>query len=591
MTSTLQQDVKDAAARSNRDPTRMMDIVRDIQLRHGGVTGEAIALIAQELNVPRGDIEGVVTFYAFLSKEQKGRIVVRLSDCVGCRGPDGHRTADALRQELGIDFGQTTADGQLSLEHTACMGMCDQGPAALVNGVPIPGLTAERVKDLIAAIREKKLHAAAFPVADNIRKKGEVLLSGMQVGAGLRNALALSPVEVIAELKNARLRGRGGAGFPTGSKWEFARNAPGERKVIICNADEGEPGTFKDRVIFNHASEMVFEGMAIAGYAVGASEGILYLRAEYEYLRPRLDQALAHLRGQGLLGKDVGGKKGFDFDIRIQMGAGAYVCGEESALISSCEGRRGTPKDRPPFPVEKGYLGMPTSVNNVETFSCVARVLEKGAGWFSAIGTKESTGTTLLSVSGDCLRPGVYARPVGTTLRAFLKEVGGEDAAAVLVGGPSGAFVSPKMCDRKIAFEDLPTGGSMMVFGPKRDLLAVASDFMHFFIDESCGYCVPCRAGNVLLKERLDRVRHGHGLASDLAYLEELCTTVKKMSRCGLGQTSPNPIQTTLANFRELYEARLIQHDNGMQPSFDLSVALQEAARVQGRAPVFHDED
>jgi [NiFe] hydrogenase diaphorase moiety large subunit len=359
--------------------------------------------------------------------------------------------------------------------------------------------------------------------------------------------------------------------------------------VVICNADEGEPGTFKDRVILHEVPETLFEGMAIAGYAIGASEGIVYLRGEYEWLKDPLERVLRTLRKKGVLGENAGGKPGFFFDVRIQLGAGAYVCGEESALISSCEGRRGAPKDRPPFPVERGYLGLPTSVNNVETYCCVARILEKGSAWFASMGTIQSTGTKLFSVSGDCIRPGVYELPFGLTLRDFLREVGGENAAAVLVGGPSGAFVGPAGFDRKLGYEDLATGGSMMVFGPNRDLLEVASDFMHFFVEESCGWCTPCRVGNVLLKERLDRIRLGQGVPGDLEYLEQLGATVKKTSRCGLGQTSPNPVLTTLQNFRHLYEARL-RPGSGELPSFDLGAALAEAVRVQGRRPIFPEE-
>ncbi|MGI5862014.1 MAG: NAD(P)H-dependent oxidoreductase subunit E [Myxococcales bacterium] len=584
----LQQVVPEAAARCGRDPSRIMDVVREIQARFGRVSDEAIHLIASELKVPPVDVKGVVTFYAFLSREQKGRTVIRLSECIGCLGATGHESAEELQKQLGIKFGETTSDGAITLERTACIGMCDQGPAALVNKVPVAKLTPERVTDLIAAVRGEKLPEAGFAPVDNVHNKGEVVFAPMELGAGLKHALALDPAGVIGEVKASRLRGRGGAGFPAGTKWEFCARAQGERKVVICNADEGEPGTFKDREILKQVPAHVFEGMAIAGYAIGAKEGILYLRGEYAYMLPALEKTLEQMREKGVLGKGLGDGK-HDFDIRIQLGAGAYVCGEESALISSCEGGRGVPKDRPPFPVERGYLGLPTVVNNVETFAAVARILEKGAGWFASHGTRDSTGTKLLSVSGDCQRPGVYELPYGTTVRELLAMVGGDEAQAVLVGGPSGNFVKPADFDRKIGYEALATGGSVMVFGPKRDLLEVVSGFMHFFVDESCGHCVPCRVGNVLIKERLDKIRAGHGVAEDLGYLEELCTTVKKMSRCGLGQSSPNPVATTLAHFRELYEKRLTQ-SNGLQPDFDLNAALQAAVQAQGRAPVFHED-
>jgi len=292
--------------------------------------------------------------------------------------------------------------------------------------------------------------------------------------------------------------------------------------------------------------------MTIAGYAIGASHGILYLRGEYAYLLAYLEYMLAIRRRQGLLGAQVGGKAGFAFDIRIQVGAGAYVCGEETSLISSCEGLRGDPKTRPPFPAQKGYLGRPTSVNNVETLCCVARILDKGPGWFAQMGSKGSPGTKVLSVSGDCQRPGVYEVPFGLAVRDLLKLVGGERAAAVQVGGPSGLMVGPADFGRTICYDDLATGGAIMVFDESRNLLDVVRAFNAFFLEESCGYCTPCRVGNVLVKECLDRIAAGKGEPSDLDYLQTLGTTMKVTSRCGLGQTACNPVLSTLKNFRPL---------------------------------------
>ncbi|MBU0608859.1 MAG: hypothetical protein KKI08_13310, partial [Armatimonadetes bacterium] len=297
-------------------------------------------------------------------------------------------------------------------------------------------------------------------------------------------------------------------------------------------------------------------------------------------------------RSLGLLGKDICGREGFNFDIRIQVGAGAYICGEESALIESCEGKRGCPRHRPPFPVQRGYKGLPTVVNNVETFCVATDLLHHGYASVARLGAGQSRGTKLFSVSGDCARPGVWELPFGLTLREFLEVVGGQDAQAVQVGGPSGRIVPPADFDKRLAFEELATGGSMIVIGPGRDLLQIASWFMAFFVEESCGWCVPCRVGNVLIKERLDRIIAGQGQPEDLPYLEELCETVKATSRCGLGQTSPNPVLTTLRSFRSAFEARLLPgRDRGRQPTFDLDQALREATRVQGRAPVFHDEE
>jgi [NiFe] hydrogenase diaphorase moiety large subunit len=369
-------------------------------------------------------------------------------------------------------------------------------------------------------------------------------------------------------------------------KWEFTRAAPGEKRYLVCNADEGEPGTFKDRVILTEYADSVFEGMTVGGYAIGAEEGIIYLRAEYSYLKAFLEDALEARRKQGLLGKDILGKQGFNFDIRVQMGAGAYICGEETALISSCEGLRGDPKNRPPFPAQKGYLGCPTSVNNVETFCCVARIMEQGPGWFSQLGSAGSAGTKLLSISGDCMRPGVYEVPFGIKLKEVLRLAGAEDAQGVQVGGPSGQMVGPVDFERNLCYDDLATGGAVTVFGPQRDLLEVVDVYMEFFVHESCGYCTPCRVGNVLLKKGVEKILAGLGEPADLDYLENLGQTVKAASRCGLGQTSAHPILSTLKNFRSLYDSRLQEPVEGQQRGFDLSRAVAEAARLAERESV-----
>jgi [NiFe] hydrogenase diaphorase moiety large subunit len=271
------------------------------------------------------------------------------------------------------------------------------------------------------------------------------------------------------------------------------------------------------------------------------------------------------------------------------MGAGAYVCGEETSLISSCEGTRGDPTDRTPFPVVKGYMVSPTAVNNVESYCCAARIMDKGPGWFSSIGTERSAGTKLLSVCGDCERPGIYEVPFGTKLREVLKRAGANDVAAVCVGGPSGQMVGPAQFDLGISYEELSTGGSMMVFSNQRDILEVAEAFMEFFVDESCGYCVPCRVGNVLLKSRLERVRKGEGEQRDLEYLHRLGESVKFTSRCGLGQTSPNPVLSTLKNFRPVYNALVKENKTGFNKSFNIMRAVEDASAIAGRrSEIFH---
>ena len=336
-------------------------------------------------------------------------------------------------------------------------------------------------------------------------------------------------------------------------------------------------------MILTELPDRVFAGMTIAGYAVGAEEGIVYLRGEYAYLRKYLEHTLQERRKDNLLGRNILGKQGFNFDIRIQMGAGAYVCGEETALISSCEGLRGDPKTRPPFPAQKGYLGCPSVVNYVETFACVTKILEQGPATFCEIGSQGSPGTKLLSISGDCKSPGVFEVPFGIKLSEVLKLCGAEDAIAVQVGGASGQMVAREEFGRTICYDDLATGGALMVLGPERNVLEAAEKFMDFFVEESCGYCTPCRVGNVLLRNRLARILAGDGEPSDLDYLNDLGQTVKIMSRCGLGQTSANPILTTLKNFRPAYNALVKKRTDGLQPAFDLRTAVADAERVIGR--------
>lgn len=381
-------------------------------------------------------------------------------------------------------------------------------------------------------------------------KQGLQTFKTIEPTVGLRAALGKSRADVIAEVSASKLKGRGGAGFPTGVKWNLAAAAAGDAKFVVCNADEGEPGTFKDRVILTEIPDLVFEGMTIGAYAVGAQRGILYLRAEYTYLRAQLEETLARRREQGLLGQGILGS-GLDFDIEIRMGAGAYVCGEETALIESLEGHRGEPRNRPPFPVDTGYLGRPTIVNNVETFVCAAAILARGAQWFAGIGTEKSSGPKVFSVSGDCVHPGVYEFPLGISVAELLAAVGGEDAKAVQIGGASGHCIPASQFHRSISFEDISTGGSVIVFGPNRDMLHIAKNFMEFFLEESCGQCTPCREGNAALLDGIELLEEGR---CSMAYLNELLKLGEVMqlsSKCGLGQSSPNAFLSIVDHFRE----------------------------------------
>lgn len=387
--------------------------------------------------------------------------------------------------------------------------------------------------------------------------KNLIIFSELDVEKALKNALQKPRPDIIGELRDSGLKGRGGAGFPTGIKWNLAASAQGDQKFVICNADEGEPGTFKDRVLLTDYAEQLVGGMVLGAYAIGAKEGIIYLRAEYTYLRKDLEATLEQMRAKKILGKDILGKKGFEFDIHVHMGSGAYICGEETALIESLEGHRGEPRNRPPFPVTVGYLGCPTSVNNVETFITALHVVEKGAKWFQGYGTEKSTGTKLFSVSGDCDKPGVYEFPMGISIEDLLKEVGGEDAKAVQVGGASGTCVPRSEFSKKIAYEDVSTGGSIIVFGQHRDMLAVAMNFMEFFCEESCGQCTPCRLGTETLLEGIDMMAEGTCSIKYLRELEALGETMQLSSKCGLGQSAPNAFLSIMKHFRtEIFSDR-----------------------------------
>jgi len=385
-------------------------------------------------------------------------------------------------------------------------------------------------------------------------KRTPLTYDTIEPGTGLAAALKLSRADIIGEVAASNLRGRGGAGFPTGTKWNLAAAArvkDGFSKYIVCNADEGEPGTFKDRVLLTDYADLVFEGMTIAARAIGAKKGILYLRGEYVYLRRHLDEVLDKRRKAGFLGEKIGGVENFSFDIEIRMGAGAYVCGEETALIESLEGHRGEPRNRPPFPVDTGFLKQPTVVNNVETLASVAAILAKGATWFKSFGTERSAGFKLFSISGDCDHPGVYEFPLGVTVTELLEKVGGRNAKAVQIGGASGICVPAADFGRKIAFEDVATGGSIIVFGPGRDMLHVAKNFMEFFVEESCGQCTPCRAGNAKLLDGIEKLETGSCSTAYLRELKALCETMQLASKCGLGQSSPNAFLSIVNNFQD----------------------------------------
>lgn len=385
---------------------------------------------------------------------------------------------------------------------------------------------------------------------NKIKRTGPVLFSEYVKGSAVRKVLEMEREDILFEIKDSGLKGRGGAGFPVSTKWMISAAANAEKKFVVCNADEGEPGTFKDRVLLMEYPELVFEGMIIAGYTIGAEEGIVYLRAEYSYMLEFLEEYLAEMRLLNLLGKNIC-RKEFDFDISIRLGSGAYVCGEETALIESLEGHRGEPRNRPPFPVNTGYLGFPTVVNNVETLAAVPHILTSGSLWYKKHGTDKSTGSKLFSVSGDCRYPGVYELPWGTTLNELIKITGAEDTKAIQVGGASGICLPASEFGRKLSYEDIATGGSIMIFNKSRNMIEILKNFMEFFVEESCGQCTPCRIGNVKLLEGVEMIERNDYTIEYIEKLKELGRTMQAASKCGLGQTSPNPFISILENFKE----------------------------------------
>ena len=587
------------------DRGRLLDMALYIQERESFVSPAAVHALAIGLNISHADVERTVSFYHFLSLEPLAKFNIYLNDSVLSQMMGFDEVKREFESEVGISFGGIDANGFFGLFTTPCIGMSDQEPAALINGHVFTELTPFRVREIVRHLRAGKPLEDLFvktygegknaspllrtAVRNNIKRMGPILNPQFELGDVLRgNLTRMSPDNVLYELRASELRGRGGAGFPTGLKWHFCRMAQGDKKYVFCNADEGEPGTFKDRVILTETPHTVFEGMAIAGYAIGADEGILYLRYEYKYMLGYLEHVLQTMREQNLLGKDICGIAGFNFDIRIQSGAGSYVCGEESALIESAEGKRGEPRPRPPFPVEKGYKDCPTVVNNVETLCSVVNIIYHGHEWYLDQGTDVSKGTKVLSISGDCRYPGIYEMEWGFTVREILEMVGAKDTLAVQMGGPSGSLIGAEQFNHQVCYEDLATGGSFIIFNKTRDLLRdVVLNFTEFFVAESCGSCVPCRNIPYLLKQKIEKIIDGRGTRHDLKEMAEW-GRIMKINRCGLGHTAANPVLSMLKNFKYLLEER-IQPKRDFITAFNFEQAVAEAnAFVNRETTVTH---
>jgi [NiFe] hydrogenase diaphorase moiety large subunit len=582
-------------ARHGNSPHALVQILRELQALQGWLPREALSQIGASLGVTLAHVEGVAGFYRFFHTQPAGAYRVLFSDNITDRMLGSEALMVDLCRRLGVAPGKVSSDGLVSVDKTSCTGMCDQGPAVLINHHQVvTRLDAERVAQMADLIR-KRVPVSQWPtpwfeVQDNIRRADVLLGDATAPGVALAAALARGPDAMLAEMQRSNLRGRGGAGFVTGLKWELCPRATGAEHVVVCNADEGEPGTFKDRVLLNQRADAVFEGMTIAAHAIGAQQGLMYLRGEYRYLLEPLNAVLQRRRDAHLLGTSILGTEGFDFDITIHVGAGAYVCGEESSLIESLEGKRGTPRIRPPFPVEHGYLGHPTVVNNVETFCAATHIAVQGGAWWASIGTAKSTGTKIHSVSGDCERPGLYEYPFGTRIGRILEDCGARDTQAVQVGGPSGVCLSAFEFGRRIAFEDVPTAGAFMVFDRSRDMFEVARSFAHFFAHESCGFCTPCRVGTALVVKRMDKLAEGHGSRHDIDVLFELDKLMHTATHCGLGASACNPLRDTILKFRPAYEQHL--KSLHFEPGFDLDAELSIARRMTGRDdPAAHLEN
>ncbi len=579
----MKQFIEKIIAENGFKAERLLTVLRAVQTEYYHIPNTAFDPICEQLKLPRSHIISVIEFYSFLHLNPRGRYDILFSDSITDQMLGKQNLIQYMADQLNLTIGEVRSDGLVSLDNTSCTGMCDQGPAALINGYALPCLTTERIDQIIKLIEQQielsEWPAELFQVEDNIHKTGMLLDQTITPGEALNATFDRGLAETLSEMRHSKLRGRGGAGFDTSMKWQFCCNEIEQQRYVICNADEGEPGTFKDRVLLNSYADQVIEGMTVCAAIIGAKQGFIYLRAEYLHLHSALQTILDNRREKNLLGENIC-QQHIDFDIEICMGAGAYICGEESALIESLEGKRGIPRNRPPYPVTQGYKNKPTVVDNVETFMAAAKIAVIGGQAFAKTGTEKSTGTKLLSISGDC-QTGIYEYPFGVTVQDILDDCQAENVLGVQIGGPSGSFISNQEFDRKIAFEDLATGGSFIVFNNSRNILDIVKNFTHFFAHESCGFCTPCRVGSSLLQKQLDKITDGHGSSGDVVELEQISQLLKNYSHCGLGQTAANPVLTTLQRYPELYQQQLKKIS--YEPGFDLDASLETARQMANR--------
>jgi bidirectional [NiFe] hydrogenase diaphorase subunit len=509
------------------------------------------------------------------------KYTLRCCMAAGCMSSN----AEAVKEELEKAVTEAGLGQEVEVRGVGCMRLCCEGPLVQADpdGILFEQVDPDAAKSIIAALKggkakarlgnpqspfftqQKSIVLANSGIVDPERIESYIAADGYQA---LYHVLReLDPNEVVTEMVTSGLRGRGGAGFPVGLKWGTVAKSPGAKKYVVCNADEGDPGAFMDRSVLESDPHAILEGMAIAAFAVGADQGFIYARAEYPLAIDRLKKAIKQAKAKGLLGAGIFDSP-FNFTVDIRIGAGAFVCGEETALMMSIEGRRGTPRPRPPFPAESGLWGCPTLINNVETLANVAPIIRNGGEWFAGIGTEKSKGTKVFALAGKIKNTGLIEVPMGTPLRTIVEEMGGGapdggTIKAVQTGGPSGGCIPAHSLDTPVDYESLGKLGSIMgsggmiVMDQDTNMVDVARFFMEFCMDESCGKCIPCRAGTVQMHHLLDKIMDRKATARDLQKLEELCDMVKSTSLCGLGQTAPNPTLSTLRFFRNEYEERL----------------------------------
>ncbi len=549
--------------------TALLPALHAAQEIYGYLPENAASEIARALNVPLADVYGVIDFYALLSREPVGKTIIHVCDDPACAIAGGDELLERLIREVNQSHDELDVGAGVTIERAPCLGLCEHAPALLVNGAPV-GEANELSWDSLSKGQiqplQSKLGGTIHKLTQNCGRGHPTSLKEYTANGGygaLQKALASSPVKVIEEVKASGLVGRGGAAFPTGLKWEGAMKAPGEPKYVVCNADEAEPGTFKDRVMMEEDPHRILEGLIIAGYAIGAEKGYWYIRGEYVYPFQVVQQALTEARRAGLLGKEILGGS-FNFDVEVRQGAGAYVCGEETALFESIEGKRGFPRVKPPFPTTNGLFGKPTAINNVETLCNIPLIVDQGAEKYRQTGTEKSPGTKLFCVSGDVVHPGLYEVPFGVTFRELFENMAGgmrpgHSFQAALFGGAAGAFATSKDLDVRLSFEDLrsaglPLGsGVITVFDERRDLRDVLLRLGRFFAEESCGKCYPCQIGTQRQYEILERIVEGKIQPGDVERLQDVGWTMTDASLCGLGQTAASAVMSAIKLWPEMF--------------------------------------